>query len=158
MPFLDEAIAKLAVTPTRASQLVDSVSEERLSLRPDGAFFSLRENVAHLRDVDVEGYEKRIARIFTESNPTLANVDGARLARERDYLHQPVPPALAELRRSRTASLDRLRVATEADLERTAVLEGTGGVTLRKLLEMWLQHDAEHLEEMERLRVVIGDR
>jgi hypothetical protein len=152
MPFLDEAIARLAATPIQAGELVEGVSEEQLSLQPEGGFFSLRENVAHLRDIDVEGYEKRIVQVFTESNPTLPDVDGARLARERDYLHQPVIPALAELRKSRDASLHRLRAATDSDLERTAVFEGAGSITLRKLLEMWMQHDAEHLEEMGRLR------
>src|SRR5437763_14998195 len=108
MGFLDEAIAKLARTPNRAGELVDGVSEERLSIRTAGAFFSLRENVAHLRDVDADGYEPRIVRIFAESNPSLANIDGARLARERDYLHQPVAPALAELKRCRHAPPARL--------------------------------------------------
>src|SRR5258708_9182472 len=130
MGFLDEASAGRAATPDRAAELIHGMSEEQLALQAEGGFFSLRENVAHLRDIDAEGYERRIARIFVESYPTLPDVDGARLARERDYLHQPVVPALEELRRLRSVSLDRLRSATAPDLERTPVPEATANVTL----------------------------
>src|SRR5258708_30959177 len=98
MGFLDEALARLAATPDRAAELIHGMSEEQLSLQAEGGFFSLRENVAHLRDIDAQGYERRIARIFVESYPTLPYVDGARLARDPDYLHQPLPPPFSEPR------------------------------------------------------------
>ena len=40
---------------------------------------------------------------------------------------------------------------SEQDLERTAELEGVGRVTLRELLQRWLEHDAGHVKEMEAL-------
>jgi hypothetical protein len=45
----------------------------------------------------------------------------------------------------------RLRALREADLDRSAQLEGVGPVTLRELLQRWLEHDAEHIREMEAL-------
>jgi hypothetical protein len=149
MSFLDEAIETLSVTPTRAAELTRGLSEAQLSRKPNPEFFSLRENVLHLRDIDIEGYEKRI---LTESSPVLEDVNGGQLARERNYNAQPLDSALVELVLSRAASLERLEQCQESDLERTAEMQGSGVVTLRRLLEMWMRHDAEHLADMAELR------
>lgn len=90
MSFLVDAIETLSATPVRAAQLTRGLSEEQLSRRVDPEFFSLRENILHLRDIDVEGYEQRIRRILDESLPVLEDVDGGQLARERNYNAQPL--------------------------------------------------------------------
>jgi hypothetical protein len=60
-------------------------------------------------------------------------------------------PALEALARSRAASIERLKSATESDLDRTAELEGLGTVTLLVLLERWMEHDEGHLRDIEAL-------
>lgn len=157
MGFLAGAIETLSATPTRAAELAHGLSEEQLSRRVNADFFSIRESVLHLRDIDIEGYEPRIRRILSEPSPKLADVNGAQLAIDRKYNEQPVAPALADLARSRAASLDRLIACNESDLERTAEMEGSGTVTLRRLLEMWIQHDADHLNEMVQLRRAVEE-
>ena len=149
MSTLRDAIETLARIPERVASMVSGICEAELSRRPAEDVFSLRENVLHLRDIDVEGYEKRIARILTESSPFLPDVDGAALARERDYNVQPIAPALDALAASRRASIARLREVDQADLDRTAELEGVGQVTLRELLDRWMEHDAGHIADME---------
>ena len=151
MMFLKTGIDTLARTPERVTTLLDGICEGELSRKPASDVFSLRENVLHLRDIDVEGYEKRIERIFTESHPYLPDLDGARLAVERDYNNQPLQPALEAFVRSRAASIERLKSATESDLDRTAELEDVGTVTLLVLLERWMEHDEGHLRDIEAL-------
>jgi len=107
--------------------------------------------VLHLRDIDVDGYEQRVLRILAEENPFLPDVDGAKLAAERDYNAQPLAPALEAFAASRARSIARLRAASEGDFERTGEMEGVGRVTLRELLQRWLEHDAGHIKEMEAL-------
>ena len=153
--FLTKAIDTLSETPARAVELTQGLSEEQLSRRVNPEFFSLRESVLHLRDIDVEGYEPRIRRILREERPVLADVNGAQLAIERKYNEQPLDPALADLLLVRATSMERLRACTELDLERTAEMQGAGIVTLRRLLEMWMQHDADHLNDMVQLRRTI---
>jgi hypothetical protein len=80
---------------------------------------------------------------------------GQQLAIERKYNEQPLDPALADLSRSRAASRDRLKACTESDLERAAEMQASGTVTLRDLLEMWVQHDTDHLNDMVQLRRAI---
>jgi len=157
MSFLSKAIETLSATPSRAAELTRGLSEEQLSRRVNPEFFSLRESVLHLRDIDVEGYEPRIRRILSEETPVLPDVKGAQLAIDRKYNEQAVAPALADLTRSRAASIERLESCNEADLERTAEMEGSGAVTLRRLLEMWMQHDADHLNDMVQLRRAVEE-
>lgn len=138
----------LAATPDRVRALVAGVCEAELSRQPSPEVFSLRENVLHMRDIDIEGYEKRVVLMLTEENAFLPDVDGARLARERDYNSQPLAPALEAFAASRTRSMARLQ---GADLDRTAEFEGVGTITLRRLLEMWIEHDAGHIADIEAL-------
>lgn len=141
-------IEQLASTPERVRRMLAGICETELSRKPVDDVFSLRENVLHLRDIDLEGYERRVERILAEEHPFLADVDGASLARERDYNHQPLIPALEALAASRARSMARLR---NADLDRTGELEGVGTVTLHELLGRWLEHDAGHLADIEAL-------
>ena len=59
MDFLGDALAKLSATPVQVAELVYGLSEEQLSWKPSPELFSMRENLWHLRDIDVEGYERR---------------------------------------------------------------------------------------------------
>lgn len=145
-------LESLASTPARIRALVQGVCETTLSHRPAHDVFSLRENVLHVRDIDVEGYEKRIVLMLRESNPLLPDVDGATLALERDYNNQPLQPALVAFEESRARSIERLRAASDEALERPGQFEGVGPVTLRRLLELWHEHDAGHIADMEALR------
>ena len=144
-------VDRLAAMPQTVRELVSGRSGAELSRKPAPEVFSLRENVLHLRDIDVEGYEQRVVRVLSEEHPFLADVDGARLAKERDYNAQPLTPALEAFAASRARSIARLRGASERDLERTAEMEGVGRVTLGELLQRWLEHDAGHVAEMEAL-------
>src|SRR3954471_10168693 len=94
MTFLASAITALEATPLRLRALLLGLSEASLSFTPGPETFSIRENVAHLRDIDLLGYEQRVARTLDESHPHLPDLNGAALAVELDYAHQPVGPAL----------------------------------------------------------------
>ena len=155
MDFLADAVAKLGSTPRQAEELVRGLTEEQLSWRASENCFSLRENVLHLRDIDREGYEQRVRLVLGQDCPTLPDVDGGRLRVERNYNAQPLPPALEDFGRSREASVERLQALSEADLERKAEMLGVGVITLRRLLELWMEHDRGHLADMAELRLAI---
>ena len=144
-------IDRLAAMPQTVRDILRGRSAEDLVRRPPDAEFSMHENVLHLRDIELEGYEPRVVRILAEENPFLPDLDGAKLAAERDYHAQPLVPALEAFAASRARSVARLRALGDAELERTAELEGVGRVTLRELLQRWLEHDAGHVNEMEKL-------
>ncbi len=146
----------LEQTPNRVRALIEGRSEEDLSFKPSPNEFSLRENVLYLRDIDIEGYEVRIVRMLSESGASFPDLDGARLARERNYNVQPVAPALEDFAASRARSIERLRAASPADFKRIGELEGVRHFTLELLLEHWTRHDFEHLAEMTHLRNLLA--
>ena len=155
MNFLTEAIGKLSETPMRADELVRGLTEEQLSWKPAPGIFSLRENVLHLCDIDVEGYSRRIPLVLDQETPALPDVDGGKLARERNYNAQPIEPALARLRLARAASVARLKQCSVQDLERKAEMQGVGVITLQHLLELWVEHDTGHIRDMVEVRKAI---
>jgi hypothetical protein len=155
MSFLREAIATLSSTPQQAEDLARGLSEKQLSWKAEPELFSVRENILHLRDIDIEGYEQRIRLILSEDCPAFPDLNGGQLARERDYNAQPVEPALAAFRASRTASVERLVRCKEGDLDRKAEMQGVGVVDLRRLLELWMEHDRGHIADMTELRRAI---
>ena len=110
------------------------------------------ENLLHLRDIEIEGYSKRLRRILAEDTPALPDIDGTRLAIERHYNEQPVAPALAEFSAARRENVALLRAVTPADLARKAEMEKVGRITLAQLVQMWREHDAGHRAELAELR------
>ena len=154
MEFLDEAIAKLSAVPQQVEDAVRELSEEQLSWKPT-ELFSIRENVLHLRDVDVLGYEKRLRLMLTEDYPVLADLDGAKLAMERNYNAQPIQQALDDLKRSRGLSMQRLRGTSRQDLNRKAEMQGAGWIDVQQLLKMWMEHDRDHIADLLKLRRAI---
>jgi len=151
MEFLDEAIAKLSAAPQQVEDAIRGLSEEQLSFKPT-EFFSIRENVLHLRDIDVYGYEKRLRLILTEDYAVFPDIDGAKLAIERNYNAQPIRQALDDLKRSRATSMQRLRGMPARDLDRRAEMQGAGPIDVRRLLELWMEHDRGHIADLLELR------
>ena len=149
------AIGFLEQTPERLRRLLAGLSEPQLRfrLRPDA--FSIKETVLHLRDIEIEGYARRLRCILNEETPLLADIDGTQLALDRRYNEQQVAPALGEFAASRMENVSLLRTITARDLMRTAEMEKVGRISLAQLIEMWREHDAGHWAEFEELRRVV---
>jgi hypothetical protein len=158
MEFLENAIAELASTPERVEKLVQGLSESQLAWKPRPELFSVRESVFHLRDIEIEGYAKRLRSVLHEECPLLQDIDGGCLARERNYNAQPTAPAIADFRRSRTSSIELLKTCSQGDLARKAEMQDIGVIDLRRLLELWMKHDRGHLADIAEVRRAVESR
>lgn len=138
-------IEALTKTPETVAGLVENLSAADLRVKNSAEEFSVVENVCHLRDIEIEGYTARISRILTENNPLLPDIDGSRLAAERDYQSQNLSEALQAFAAARNQNTQRLSNLATEQFDREGVLEGVGTVTVRGLLLMMCDHDAEHL-------------
>jgi hypothetical protein len=148
---LDEIRTTLAATPAAILNAIGNLSDEQQRRRsPDGEF-SCIETVCHLRDLEVEGYTARIDRLLAEEGPVLPDIDGGRLAIERDYQGQDIRQALEVFTAARAKNLRTLRALTPEQLARPGTLAGTGMITLGKLLLMIQDHDLGHVEDLHRL-------
>ena len=107
---LQELIDALTQIPATVARLVKDLSEADLRVRKAPEEFSAIENVCHLRDIEIDGYTERIGKILRENNPILPDIDGGRLAIEREYHRQNLSEALqafADARRRNTHTLKR---------------------------------------------------
>jgi len=145
---LQGLIGALAQTPETAAGLVKDLSEEDLRIRKSPEEFSVIENVCHLRDIEIEGYTPRIIRILREDNPQLPDIDGSRLAVEREYQNQNLSDALEAFADARNQNTQTLRSLAIGQFDRVGTLEGVGNVTISELLRLMLDHDADHLREL----------
>ncbi|MGH8444935.1 MAG: DinB family protein [Solimonas sp.] len=103
------------------------------------------EQVCHVRDIEVDGYQLRIARTLAEDRPLLAAIDTDALAVERRYGAADAAAVLADFRAARMRTLDLLAGLDAAQYARTAEFEGYGAVTLRGLVHYLCSHDQQHL-------------
>ncbi len=146
------SLVELGVFPGRVKELIEGLSNDQLTTKRTQEEFSLAEHVCHLRDIEREGYLLRIRLIQTVDSPNLPDIDGTRLAIERDYNKEDIAEALSRFSAARNESAVLLQETHEDQWTRTGVLEGVGNITLVRLVEMMQEHDASHLDEMTSLR------
>ena len=103
------------------------------------------EQLCHVRDIEIDGYQVRIRRTLAEAHPTLASIDTDALVRERAYARDDPARALAAFRAARAQTLEMISGLSEQQLARTAVFEGYGPLTLRSLIHYLCSHDQQHL-------------
>jgi len=111
---------------------------------PSEAFTAI-EQICHVRDIEIEGYQVRFRRTLDEDSPALPSIDSETLARERDYGRADVQLAFAEFRVARVGTVSLLAGLDDVQLARPAEFEGYGRVTLRGLVHYLCSHDQQHL-------------
>jgi hypothetical protein len=144
-------LAELAAMPRRFAEIAEGIAPARWKTRAKDGNFSLQEHACHLRDIEIEAYRVRLERMLAEATPALADVDGGKLARERDYHRQDFATAQAAFAAVRADMVRRLASLSLEQRRRTGVMEGVGEITVEGLARMMLAHDAEHLADLAQL-------
>ncbi|MFL6548787.1 MAG: DinB family protein [Povalibacter sp.] len=136
--FPDQLEAHFAAIPDEFKQWVppswDGIPSEHLTAL---------EQVGHVRDVEIQGYQARIRRTLAEQHPWLPSLDTDALA--KTYRTLDAAQALAAFREARVETMAVIRGLTESQLQRTADFEGYGPLTLRSLIHYLCSHDQQHL-------------
>ena len=91
--------------------------------------FTAIEQICHVRDIEIEGYQVRFRRTLDENSPLLPSIDSEAVAKERNYGAADAAKVFAEFRAARANTLSLLRDLDEAQFARPAVFEGYGPVT-----------------------------
>jgi hypothetical protein len=107
--------------------------------------FTAIEQICHVRDIEIEGYQVRFRRTLDETSPLLPSIDSETVAKERDYGREDAAQVFAQFRAARVKTLALLGGLDETQLERLAEFEGYGPVTLRGLIHYLCSHDQQHL-------------
>jgi transcriptional regulator with XRE-family HTH domain len=151
-------IATLAAMPSKVRDIVGLIPHDAWTSGPGRGGFSLIEHVCHLRDIDGDGYRERVERMLTEERPSLPDIDGDTLARQRDYQSQDLEAALSSFATTRWQIAARLARLTLEERQRTGLMAATNEVTLEELVGAMLAHDSEHLDELSELREELARR
>lgn len=151
MPVEEEIVESLSSFPRYLAQVASRIPAAKRTQSARGGGFCWSEHVCHLRDFENEGVLIRIERILTEDEPALVDFDGKRLAAERDYRAQDAEAALAGFERARAQTAQRVKALSDSELARTARFGQEGVITMRRLIAMALEHDADHRQEIEGL-------
>ena len=141
-------LKSLDETPNQLAHSTAGLSNTEVRFQNSPDEFSVLENICHLRDLELQGYTPRIRRILAETDPALADFDGARVAAESSYNNEEPGFALQAFQTARRENIEVLRTLTEGQLNRAGTLAGVGTITLRRLAEMMREHDEGHLEDL----------
>jgi hypothetical protein len=151
-----KAIETLRGAPALVAEATRGLSPDAASRKPSGGEFSILENVAHLHDIEKEGYAVRIRRLIKEDHPFLNDIDGERLAIERSYNQRDLQAELRAFASARLETVSVLERTPVSALGRQGDLEQVGTIDLARLVELMVEHDRGHLEEIERLTHRVG--
>jgi DinB superfamily len=146
-PLLEE----LASMPEFLERTARRMGEANVKVSGPEGGFSLLEHAWHLADLETEGFGERIRRLRTEDDPFLADFQGDRIARERQYSLRDITEGMRRFRAAREANLHALHEVTSAEWDRKGVLEDYGPLTLRDLVLLMSEHDQSHRAEIGRL-------
>ncbi len=144
--ILTSASAVLSITPTRWASLVQTGPADLLSLPPAPGEWSALECLQHLVDTEPVFQFRMDAFLAGRDFP---GFDPDSQGSKPDARHQPADLA-AEYARLRAVSLEALARLTPADLDRQAVHQELGRVTLSEMLHEWAAHDLMHTVQAER--------
>lgn len=111
--------------------------------------FTAIEQICHVRDIEIEGYQVRFRRTLGEVSPLLPSIDSEAVAQERDYGRADAAQVFAQFRAARADTIAMLRGLSPTDLERPAVFEGYGAVSMRGLIHYLCSHDQQHLSGLQ---------
>jgi hypothetical protein len=111
--------------------------------------FTAIEQICHVRDIEIEGYQVRFRRTLEEATPFLPSIDSEAVARERDYGREFAAQVFPQIHAARARTVAMLRALAPADFGKAAVFEGYGPVSLRGLVHYLCSHDQQHLSGLQ---------
>jgi hypothetical protein len=106
---------------------------------------TVRQQICHVRDSEIDGYQVRFDRLARETAPVLASLDTDGLVLSRRYDEDDIEAALRTFEDARRRTMARLTGLTPADLARAGTFEGYGPVTVQGLIHYLCSHDQQHL-------------
>ncbi len=149
----DRYLAIVRSTPDRLKAALAGLPRKLLAWRPAPGKWSIHEIVCHMRDAERLGYLLRYSKILAEDNPTFPDVDGDKLALERQYGRMNLREVLRDWRAARKEVLAALKKVRGAQWERIGTHESLGPMSLETILQRQaLGNDEAHLAQIENIK------
>jgi hypothetical protein len=149
----DRSLEIIRSTPDRLKAALAGVPRKLLTWRPAPGKWSIHEIVCHMRDAERDGYLYRYRRLLAEDNPTFPDVDGDKLALERQYGRMNLREAVRDWRAARKEVLALLKKIRPEQWQRIGTHESLGPMSLEIILKRQaLGNDEAHLGQIEHIK------
>ena len=140
-------------TPDRLKAALAGVPRKLLVWRPAPGKWSIHEIVCHMRDAERDGYLHRYSKILAEDNPVCPDVDGDKLALERQYGRMNLREVVRDWRAARKEVVAVLKKVKREQWQRTGTHESLGPMSLEVILQRQaLGNDEAHLGQIENIK------
>jgi len=149
----DRSLEIIRSTPDRLKAALAGVPRKLLTWRPAPGKWSIHDIVCHMRDAERDGYLYRYRRLLAEDNPTFPDVDGDKLALERQYGRMNLREAVRDWRAARKEVLALLKKIRPEQWQRIGTHESLGPMSLEIILKRQaLGNDEAHLGQIEHIK------
>jgi uncharacterized damage-inducible protein DinB len=148
-----EIVETLKHAPVRLEEAVAGLPDTVLRFRPSEGEWSIKEVAGHLRD-DAEEWDKRLYQVWAQNDPIFSSYDGEQRVQERGYQEANLAATIAAMRSSRLKTVNLLSHAV--DWTRLGQQPGVGRRSLKQFAESMIDHDNEHLAQIEALQAAAG--
>jgi hypothetical protein len=116
--------------------------------RPAPAEWSANECLGHIIEADRRGFAGRISRILEQDGVAEPGWDQVAVAAARRDNERSVAAILDEFVAVRDPAISLVKALTPDQLDRFAIHDRVGRVTVRNLLHEWVFHDRNHLRQL----------
>lgn len=151
MADLSLTFQSMRAFPAELRRLIGSLPEGLLDWRPESwdgipsEMLTVRQQACHVRDIEIDGYALRFARVLHETDPLLESIDGYELVAARDYDGTAIDAALDAFDQGRSRVMTLLENTDPALYDRRGRFEGYGLVTFKGFVHFLASHDQQHL-------------
>ena len=125
-----------------------ALGDEWARWRPAPGEWSANDCLGHIIEADRRGFGGRIGRILATNGIAEEGWDQHAVAAERHDNERSLAAILAEFLTGRDDGIALVERLAPGDLERFAVHDRVGRVTVRNLLHEWVFHDRNHIRQM----------
>jgi hypothetical protein len=154
----NQSVEQLERNSRRIQALVEGVSPEQATWRPDPKSWSILEVINHLYDEEREDFRIRLNLILNSPNESWPPIDPAGWVTARQYDQRELGPSLENYLQERKASLDWLH-SLESPAWETSVPTPWGvPITAGDMFASWVAHDLLHMRQLVELQRAFVDR
>lgn len=144
-----EKISILERTHRLVTEYLSQYPPALASVKPDEKAFSAVEIVCHLRDVE-SLWHSRFEKLADEGEVTFVAMNPDKEAIDKAYNKQTVALALQEWTDLRMKTYELLKTMDTTQINKTAIHPRYGAMELPRMLDIMINHDLQHLEQMKR--------
>lgn len=148
-------IDRYAEGPTLLGNAVQGLTRDDLTAFPVPGAWSIHQVIVHVLDSDLIATD-RMRRVVAEELPLLIGYDETRAAAALFYHDEPLEEVLELFARNRARTARVLRKLPDAAFDRAGIHNERGRVTLRDLVETYVEHVDHHLRFVAEKRARLG--